>query len=92
MCISIFLKGRTIIQLLLHGWNQEEIGEGMDPQAQLNILTERLRVMQETNAQLVQLIANQYASVHDETKFFKRLATHMPKTYDVATDPVVLED
>ena len=63
----------------------------MDPQAQLNILTEQLRVIQETNAQLVQLIANQHASVDDETKFYKRLATHRPKTYNGATDPIVLE-
>ena len=48
----------------------------MDPQAQLNLLTEQLRVIQETNAQLVQFIANQHASVDDETKFYKRLATH----------------
>ena len=64
----------------------------MDPQAQLNLLTEQLRVIQETNAQLVQFIANQHASVDDETKFYKRLATHRPKTYNGATDPVVLED
>ena len=51
----------------------------MDSQAQLNLLTEQLRVMQETNAQLIQLIANQHASVDDETKFYKRLATHSGK-------------
>ena len=48
MCISICLKGKIINQLLPHSRNQEEIREGMDPQAKLNLLTEELRVMQES--------------------------------------------
>lgn len=56
------------------------------------MLTQQLSVIQETNAQLVQFIANQNPNGDEESKFYKRLASHRPKTYNGDVDPVVFED
>lgn len=64
----------------------------MDSQAQIRTLMGRLDEMQATNAQLLQLLGNRNVEVDEEAKFYKRMSSHKPKTYDGESDPVKFED
>lgn len=64
----------------------------MDPQAQIQSLTDHIAQMEATNAELLQLLGNRGNNMDDETKFYKRISAHKPKTYDGEADPVKFED
>ncbi|CAO2837880.1 unnamed protein product [Amaranthus hypochondriacus] len=67
---------------------------GKNRAAQVRTLEARLHHLDDNNAKLLGIIEgqNKNSEVESEGKFYKRLATHYPRSCDGEADPVKFED
>lgn len=83
--------------MLLFRPNDPQTHDNMDAQQLLEQMANRLNQLEATNATLIQIITtqnlnNQNSGLDEESKYYKRLAAHKPKTYDGDANPVKFHD